>query len=60
VRSDSDLHEPRTNAEQSETADDFRVSFESLDFPERWALCAKLVERDKRIAKGDLYFIRCR
>jgi hypothetical protein len=29
VRSDSDLHEPRTNAEQSETADDFRVSFES-------------------------------
>jgi hypothetical protein len=26
---DSDLHEPRTNAEQSETGDDFRVSFES-------------------------------
>lgn len=30
MRLDSDLHEPRTNAEQSETGDDFRVSFESL------------------------------
>jgi hypothetical protein len=29
VRSDSDLHEPRTNAEQSETGGDFRVSYES-------------------------------
>jgi hypothetical protein len=29
VRCDSDLHEPRTNAEQSETAGDFRVSHES-------------------------------
>jgi hypothetical protein len=30
VHSDSDLHEPRTNAEQSETGDDLRVSYESL------------------------------
>jgi hypothetical protein len=29
MRSDSDLHEPRTNAEQSETSDDLRVSYES-------------------------------
>jgi hypothetical protein len=29
MRSDSDLHEPRTNAEQGETGDDFRVSYES-------------------------------
>lgn len=29
MRCDSDLHETRTNAEHSETADDFRVSYES-------------------------------
>jgi hypothetical protein len=28
---DSDLHEPRTNAEQSRTRHEFRVSYESLD-----------------------------
>jgi hypothetical protein len=29
MRSDSDLHEPRTDAEQSETGGDLRVSYES-------------------------------
>ena len=48
----------RTNVEQSEAGGDFRVSFESMDFPERWELCRQLVERDRLAAKGDLYFIR--
>jgi hypothetical protein len=30
LRSDSDLHEPRTDADQSETGADFRVSYESV------------------------------
>jgi hypothetical protein len=58
MRSDSDLHEPRTNAEQSETGDDFRVSFESPDFREQWKLCKEEVARERLARKGDLYFIR--
>jgi hypothetical protein len=38
MRSDSDLHETRTNAEQSETAADLRVSFESPMRPKELAM----------------------
>lgn len=55
---ESGLHEPRTNAVQSETDGDPRVSFESLDFPEQWKLCKEEVARDRLARLGDLYFIR--
>jgi hypothetical protein len=48
---DSGLHEPRTNAEQSETDGDFRVSFESRAY-RRFASA-----RRGEIQPTDLYFI---
>jgi hypothetical protein len=44
MRSDSGLHEPRTNAEQSETAPEFRVTDESQS---EWADLERPVERDE-------------
>jgi hypothetical protein len=55
VRSDSDLHEPRTNAEQSETGDDLRVSYES----ETWrpaAVCGDRYEVSSLGRLRSLYF----
>ena len=49
MRSDSDLHEPRTNAEQSETADDFRVIHES----DEWADLEALGDKRPMLPKFD-------
>lgn len=52
MRSDSDLHEPRTNAEQSETGDDLRGSFESE--PQRSA-DGRLMYFEHQLQRSDRY-----
>lgn len=51
MRSDSDLHEPRTNAEHSETGADLRVSYES---PQR-AADGRLMYYEHQVQRSDSY-----